>query len=37
MVEQQVWFGVADELRDITRYLTVRDLDPGNVALQRWR
>jgi hypothetical protein len=32
MVEQQVWFGVADELREIARHLAVRDLDPGNIV-----
>ena len=33
MVEQQVWFGVADELREITRHLAVGDFDPGNIVV----
>jgi hypothetical protein len=33
MVEQQVWLGVADELREITRHLAVGDFDPGNINI----
>jgi hypothetical protein len=33
MMEQQVWFGVPDELREITRHLAVGDLDPGNIVV----
>jgi hypothetical protein len=32
MVEQQVWFSIANELRR-SRYLAVRDFDPGNIAV----
>jgi hypothetical protein len=33
MVEQQLWFSIANELREITRHLAVRDFDPGNIAV----
>jgi hypothetical protein len=33
MVEQQVWFDVPDELREITRHLAVGDFNPGNIVV----